>query len=51
MRYLRSHNFNHLAPDARSRFYRETPRPDGSLLREYDMAKHADFVHVQVVTL
>src|SRR4029450_7554625 len=37
MGYLRSHNFNHLPPDAQSRFYRETPRPDGSLLREYDI--------------
>src|SRR5262245_66634702 len=37
MRYLRSHNFNHLPLDAQSRFYRETPRPDGSLLREYDI--------------
>src|SRR5262245_44133251 len=36
-RYLRSYNFNHFPPDAQNRFYRETPRPDGSLLREYDI--------------
>jgi len=36
MRYLRSWNFDHLPPDERARFYRETPRPDGSLLREYE---------------
>ena len=34
--YLRSWNFSHLPPGERARFYRETPRPDGSLLREYD---------------
>ena len=33
--YLRSFNFSHLPEDQRARFYRETPRPDGSLLREY----------------
>jgi FtsP/CotA-like multicopper oxidase with cupredoxin domain len=37
MRYLRSWNFNHLPPDERTQFYRETPRPDGSLLREYEI--------------
>jgi FtsP/CotA-like multicopper oxidase with cupredoxin domain len=36
-RYLRSWNFNHLPPEERSKFYRETPRPDGSLLREYEI--------------
>src|SRR5215207_8811562 len=36
-RFLRSHNFDHLPPDTRERFYRETPRPDGTLLREYDI--------------
>jgi manganese oxidase len=35
--YLRSFNFSHLEATARSRFYRETARPDGSLLREYDI--------------
>src|SRR5262245_28161815 len=37
MRYLRSWNFNHLPPNARERFYRETPRPDGTVLRDYDI--------------
>ena len=35
--FLRSWNFSELPPDRRSRFYRETPRPDGSLLREYEI--------------
>ena len=29
-------NFSDLPAAERARFYRETPRPDGSLLREYD---------------
>ncbi len=33
--YLRSWNFSELPPDVRARFYRETARPDGTLLREY----------------
>src|SRR5688572_11278430 len=33
--YLRAWNFSDLAPERRDDFYRETPRPDGSLLREY----------------
>src|SRR4029453_7468246 len=33
--YLRSFNGSHLPADERARFYTETPRPDGSLLREY----------------
>jgi FtsP/CotA-like multicopper oxidase with cupredoxin domain len=37
MRYLRSWNFDHLPPGERAKFYRETPRPDGSLLREYEI--------------
>src|SRR5687767_213257 len=37
MRYLRTWNFNHLPPGEQARFYRETPRPDGSLLREYEI--------------
>jgi manganese oxidase len=35
--YLRSFNFSHLPEDQRARYYRETPRPDGSLLREYEI--------------
>src|SRR5687767_11344399 len=34
--YLRSFNFSHLEPAERARFYRETPREDGSLVREYE---------------
>jgi FtsP/CotA-like multicopper oxidase with cupredoxin domain len=33
---LRAWNFSDLAPAERSKFYRETPRPDGTMLREYD---------------
>jgi len=33
--FLRSWNFNNLAPEQRTRYYRETSRPDGTLLREY----------------
>jgi manganese oxidase len=36
-RFLRTWNFSDLPPDERSKFYRETPRPDGTLLREYDI--------------
>jgi FtsP/CotA-like multicopper oxidase with cupredoxin domain len=35
--YLRSWNFSELPPDQRSAYYRETPRPDGTLLREYQL--------------
>lgn len=35
--FLRSWNFSHLEEPERSRWYRETPRPDGSLLREYEI--------------
>ncbi len=35
--FMRSWNFNHLPPAERSRFYRETARPDGSMLREYEI--------------
>ena len=35
--YLRSWNFSHLPAEERARFYRETPRPDGTLLREYEL--------------
>ena len=34
---LRDWNFSHLADADRSKLYRETPRPDGSLLREYEI--------------
>ena len=36
-RFLRSWNFSHLPEADRARFYKETPRPDGSLIREYDL--------------
>ena len=35
--FLRSWNFSELPPGERASFYRETPRPDGTLLREYEM--------------
>ena len=35
--YLRSWNFGHLPPAEREKVYRETARPDGSLLREYEI--------------
>ena len=35
--HLRSWNFSHLPPAERTRFYRETPRPDGSIFREYEL--------------
>jgi manganese oxidase len=35
--FLTSFNFSHLPPDERAAYYRETPRPDGSLLREYEI--------------
>lgn len=35
--FLRAANFSDLPPDERARVYRETPRPDGSLLREYEI--------------
>jgi FtsP/CotA-like multicopper oxidase with cupredoxin domain len=37
VRFLRGWNFNHLPDDQRRRFYRETRRPDGSYLREYEI--------------
>ena len=37
MSYLRSWNFAHLPPAERQKLYRETVRPDGSLLREYEI--------------
>src|SRR6185436_13598478 len=35
--FLRAWNFSDRSPAERGRYYRETPRPDGSLLREYDL--------------
>jgi FtsP/CotA-like multicopper oxidase with cupredoxin domain len=35
--YLRSFNFSHLPATERARFYRESTREDGSLLREYEI--------------
>jgi FtsP/CotA-like multicopper oxidase with cupredoxin domain len=35
--FLTAWNFNDLAAEERLKYYRETPRPDGTLLREYDI--------------
>jgi FtsP/CotA-like multicopper oxidase with cupredoxin domain len=35
--YLRSWNFSHLPAVERTKYYRESARPDGSLLREYEI--------------
>jgi FtsP/CotA-like multicopper oxidase with cupredoxin domain len=35
--YLKSWNFSELPVDRRSKLYRETPRSDGTLLREYEI--------------
>jgi FtsP/CotA-like multicopper oxidase with cupredoxin domain len=35
--YLRSFNLSHLGPERRSRYYREEKRPDGTLVREYEI--------------
>jgi FtsP/CotA-like multicopper oxidase with cupredoxin domain len=35
--YLRHWNFSELPAAERAKFYRETPRPDGTLLREYEI--------------
>ena len=35
--FLRDWNFSSLPPQERSRYYRETPRSDGTLLREYEI--------------
>src|SRR5688572_29931639 len=35
--FLRSWNFSHLGEAERANVYRETPRPDGTLLREYEI--------------
>src|SRR5262245_28315993 len=36
--FLRAWNFSDLPAEKRSRYYRETPRADGTLLREYHLA-------------
>jgi FtsP/CotA-like multicopper oxidase with cupredoxin domain len=36
-RYLRSWNFSDLPTDQRAKYYRESPRPDGTMLREYEI--------------
>src|SRR5687767_3608124 len=35
--FLRSWNFSHLPLEERAKWYRETPRPDGTMLREYEI--------------
>ncbi|MEO5897579.1 MAG: multicopper oxidase domain-containing protein [Vicinamibacterales bacterium] len=35
--FLRAWNFSDRSPEDRARYYKETPRPDGSLLREYQL--------------
>src|SRR5262245_25608698 len=35
--YLRAWNFSDLAPQERAKFYREAPRPDGTLRCEYEL--------------
>ncbi len=44
--FLRTWNFSDLAPAARKEFYRETPRPDGTLLREYDIHAEAKTIEI-----
>ena len=36
-RYLKTWNFSDLEPEQRAKYYRETMRPDGSMLREYEI--------------
>ena len=36
-RFLRTWNFSDLPADQRARYYRESPRPDGTMLREYEI--------------
>jgi FtsP/CotA-like multicopper oxidase with cupredoxin domain len=36
-KFLTAWNFSDLAPEERTKYYRETPRPDGTMLREYDI--------------
>ncbi|MGH9158879.1 MAG: multicopper oxidase domain-containing protein, partial [Vicinamibacteraceae bacterium] len=35
--FLRTWNFSDLRPSERAKYYRETPQPDGTLLREYNL--------------
>ena len=35
--FLRHWNFSELPPEERAKFYRETARPDGTMLREYEI--------------
>jgi FtsP/CotA-like multicopper oxidase with cupredoxin domain len=35
--FLTTWNFNDMAPEERQRYYRETARPDGTMLREYEI--------------
>ena len=35
--HLRTWNFGELSPAERAKYYRETPRPDGTMLREYEI--------------
>jgi FtsP/CotA-like multicopper oxidase with cupredoxin domain len=35
--FLRAWNFSDVPADKRARFYRESPRPDGTMFREYEM--------------
>ncbi|MPY90104.1 MAG: multicopper oxidase domain-containing protein [Luteitalea sp.] len=35
--FLRAWNFSHLPGEERAKYYRETPQPDGTLLREYTL--------------
>ena len=35
--YLRAWNFSDLPPDQRAKYYKETARPDGTMLREYEI--------------
>ena len=35
--FLRAWNFSDLSPDERAKVYRETPQPDGTTLREYEI--------------
>lgn len=37
VRFLRTFNFSHLPDEERRQFYRETLRPDGTRLREYEL--------------
>jgi FtsP/CotA-like multicopper oxidase with cupredoxin domain len=38
--FLRTWNFSELPPLERAKFYRETPRPDGTMFREYEIQSY-----------